>query len=209
MHFRTTFSAGTNPISTAQFQPQPLTIKEFTTLHTQNPKTERTQTNPIFSLPPNPILARSFFRKSLGLQKNLFMGSKPNFKNQENTASTCKRETYTNLHPQTNNKSKPNPNPIQTQFQTQSQLSTLYFLPSYSLGPTARRPIQTQSTCRGETQRRRMPISDSVHPQNTRNDYVLRYIHCKDTLLECLLCYYRTRWTQKTSTRLNRASWTC
>ncbi|HEG43316.1 MAG TPA: hypothetical protein ENH94_04620 [Phycisphaerales bacterium] len=59
-----------------------------------------------------PISARSFFRESLGLQKNLFMGSKPNFKNQENTASTCKRETYPNLHPQTNRKSKPNPNPI-------------------------------------------------------------------------------------------------
>ena len=47
--------------------------------------------------------------------KNKKMKSKANFKNQENTASTCKRETYPNSHPQTNNKSKPNPNPKQSQ----------------------------------------------------------------------------------------------
>ena len=34
-----------------------------------------------------PILARNFFRKSPVFQKNLNMKSKPNFKNQENTAT--------------------------------------------------------------------------------------------------------------------------
>ena len=53
--------------------------------------------------------------KSPVFQKNLFMQFKANFKNQEITASTYKRETYPNLHPQTHPKSKANPNPMQTQ----------------------------------------------------------------------------------------------
>ena len=47
--------------------------------------------------------------------KNKNTKSKANFTDQEITASTCKRETYPNLHPKTNRKSKPNPNPKQSQ----------------------------------------------------------------------------------------------
>ncbi|HEG44360.1 MAG TPA: hypothetical protein ENH94_09955 [Phycisphaerales bacterium] len=46
----------------------------------------------------------------------LICKNKPNFLNQRITATTCKRGTYNDLHPQTHKKSKPNPNPIQTQF---------------------------------------------------------------------------------------------
>ncbi len=44
--------------------------------------------------------------------KKLFLGSKPNFLNPRITTTTCKRGTYNDFHPQTNQKSKPNPNPI-------------------------------------------------------------------------------------------------
>ena len=47
--------------------------------------------------------------------KILFLGSKANFPTQRITATTCKRGTYNDLHPQNHKKSKPNPNPIQTQ----------------------------------------------------------------------------------------------
>ena len=44
------------------------------------------------------------------------MKSKANFKTAEKNLTHEMKGSYTNLHPQTNNKSKPNAKPIQTQF---------------------------------------------------------------------------------------------
>ena len=70
-----------------------------------------------------PIFARNFFRESHGLQKNLYMQSKPNFKNSRQTLTRETKGTYINLrrndHKKANpiqTQSKPNPKPIQTQF---------------------------------------------------------------------------------------------
>ena len=57
----------------------------------------------------------SLFQRVPVFLKTLFMGSKANFLNPRNTATSCSECTYSNLHPQTNKKSKPNPNPKQTQ----------------------------------------------------------------------------------------------
>ena len=58
-----------------------------------------------------------FFQGKPSFSLPLICKNKPNFPTQRITATTCKRDTYNDLHPQTNQKSKPNPNPIQTQFQ--------------------------------------------------------------------------------------------
>ena len=89
----------------------------------------------------------SIFSKSPVLQKNLFMGSKPNFLNPRITTTTCKRGTYNDLHLQNHNKSKPNPNPISdakpiiysllSTLYTEG-LSTVHLSLLNSLGPKAR-----------------------------------------------------------------------
>ncbi|HEG44623.1 MAG TPA: hypothetical protein ENH94_11310 [Phycisphaerales bacterium] len=66
--------------------------------------------------------------------KILFLGSKPNFPTQRITTTTCKGETYNNLHPQTNKKSKPNPNPIKANFFTTSKPHFSAACPAIALG---------------------------------------------------------------------------
>jgi hypothetical protein len=99
----------------------------ITTIFFKIPQKKRTQLKPIkpnffTSSKPNfsPLHRRGFpllFQRVPVFLKNLFLGSKPNFPTQRITATTCKRGTYNDFHPQTNKKNKPKTNPIQSQFQ--------------------------------------------------------------------------------------------
>ena len=76
------------------------------------PKTQNGTKPNKANLKPTPnTLNPHFFQEKPSFLLPLICKSKPNFENQEITASTCKRETYTNLHPQPTRKA----NPIQTQ----------------------------------------------------------------------------------------------
>ena len=79
----------------------------------------------------------SLFSGIIPKSQNFFMEFKPNFKNQKNTTTTCKKETYPNSHPQAHQKSKPNPNPIQTQSKANPK-------PIQSQSKPNPKPIQTQ-----------------------------------------------------------------
>ena len=82
-----------------------------------HPKTQNGTKPNKANLKPIPnTLKPSPFSGEPPFSSTLICKNKPNFPTQRITATTCKRSTYDDLHPQTNKKNKPNTNPIKPNF---------------------------------------------------------------------------------------------